>query len=107
LYSIGFIGIVEYWFSVPNAAAAPHNDLILFFKKKLQQYDANKTLAEVALKKVLGYLWYLAEELVASSLFDPIPLPTERKMIRNMNFVEGSKKRVVRYPVDNATVKQT
>ena len=71
---------VEYWFSVPNAAAAPRNDLNLI--KKLLLYKANSALAEVALKKVLGQLWYLSEEQVALSLFDPIvPLATKQKMI--------------------------
>lgn len=72
---------VKYWFSCPSACLAPKNDLQML--KDIKEYErVNKNMAKVALKKILGHLWYLSEELVALGFFDDHLHPeTRQKMV--------------------------
>lgn len=71
---------VQAWFSAPNAIEAPFNDIL--FLRKLEAYKSyNKTVADVALKKMISHLWYLNPECITFSLFDDrIDYNTKRKM---------------------------
>ena len=58
------------WTLAPEAAAAPRHDLKLL--KDLMAYmDVNRDVAKAALTKLQRHLWYLSEELVTLTLFDP------------------------------------
>jgi len=94
---------VKAWFTAPSAISAPRLDL--HFAKQLVKYkEENVTISSVALKKLLGHLWYLSEELVALSFFDnEISSETKRKMIRNLDTV-GKDQRLPRASVDAAVV---
>lgn len=71
----------KYWFTAPVSCMAPANDLQML--KDLVLFEKyNQTLAKVAIKKMLGHLWYLSEELIAFAFFDDrISFETKRKMI--------------------------
>lgn len=71
---------IRHWFSAPNAASAPRNDLTLL--KSLHNYKSiNAQIADAALHKVKNHLWYLSEELIALSFFDDeIGIETKEKM---------------------------
>lgn len=43
-------------------------------------------MSKVAIKKFLGHLWYLSEELVAFAFFDDeVSVETKRKMVNALN----------------------
>lgn len=71
---------VKSWFTAPVASLAPRSDLQLV--KNLQLYkQKDERIASVALKKILGHLWYLSEELVALAFFDTgVAYETKNKM---------------------------
>ncbi|BES92280.1 Hypothetical protein NTJ_05089 [Nesidiocoris tenuis] len=68
---------VYHWFQAPSCRFAPRNDLKLL--KDLKVYNkVNEAIAEVALKKFSGHLWYLSKVLVAFAFFDEnVPLETK------------------------------
>ena len=70
------------WFQAPSAISAPHNDLLLL--KDTDSYkDINPTISGIAMKKFLGHLWYLSEELVALAFFDDeVPNDVKQKIVR-------------------------
>lgn len=72
---------VRSWFQAASAPLAPNNDLLLL--KTLKQYEGiNNELSKCALKKFLGHLWYLSEELVALAFFDDhVSQETKVKMV--------------------------
>lgn len=72
---------IKCWFSATSARMAPNNDLQLL--RDLKNYEAHyPQVASVALKKILGHLWYLSEELVALAFFDDnVSLATKKKMV--------------------------
>jgi hypothetical protein len=72
---------IKYWFQAPLGSCAPRNDLQLL--KDLKAYEEiNQVIAKIALKKIIGHLWYLSEELVAFAFFDDaVPLDTKKKMV--------------------------
>lgn len=70
---------LKYWFQAASGYCAPRNDLQLL--KDLRRYEKiNQAIAKVALKKFLGHLWYLSEEL-AFAFFDEVSLAIKRKMV--------------------------
>lgn len=87
---------VRYWFLTPHAASAPRADLEMVVT--LDNYSKiHPTISKVALKKMLGHLWYLSEELVPLSLFDAkVSVQTKREIISSMLVNEGRSSRVVR-----------
>lgn len=73
------------WYRSPSAVQAPFLDLQLL--KHIDNYkNENKVLSQILLKKYVRHLWYLSEELVALSFFDPnVSLDTKRKMLTAVN----------------------
>ncbi|XP_063547373.1 uncharacterized protein LOC134754858 [Cydia strobilella] len=72
---------VKYWFEAPAGQCAPRNDLNLL-KDLITFKNINLAMANVALKKVLGHLWYLSEELVSFAFFDDkLPIEVKKKMV--------------------------
>lgn len=74
---------VKAWFTAPLAASAPNFDFN--FLIELQNYnETDKDISRVAVKKMCGHLWYLAEEVVGLSFFDEnIPLNVKEKMVES------------------------
>lgn len=71
----------KYWFTAPMAYMASVNDLQIL-KDLVDFKKYNTVVAEVAIKKMLGHLWYLSEELIALAFFDKrVSIETKRKMI--------------------------
>lgn len=79
---------IKYWFQAPAGWSAPRNDLQLL--KDLTAFESvNKTMATVALKKILGHLWYLSEELVSFAFFDnELSVQDKKKMVDALK-IEG------------------
>ncbi|KAG8176621.1 hypothetical protein JTE90_028603 [Oedothorax gibbosus] len=75
------------WYQAPGATLAPILDLQLL--KDVDAYKSqNAIIYQVALKKFMGHLWYLSEELVALAFFaDKVSSDTKRKMVRAINNV--------------------
>lgn len=73
---------VKYWYQASVASSAPRNDLQLL--KDLSLFEnISPALSKVALKKILGHLWYLSEELISLAFFDDeITLDTKQKMVQ-------------------------
>jgi len=82
VYSLSVHLYVKAWFQAPSAISAPHNDLLLL--KDTDSYkDINPTVSGIAMKKFLGHLWYLSEELIALAFFDDeVPNDVKRKIVR-------------------------
>ncbi|XP_050541520.1 uncharacterized protein LOC126905643 [Daktulosphaira vitifoliae] len=71
------------WFTATLAACAPNNDLQLI--KTLIKYD-NPHISKATVKKMMGHLWYLSDELVGLCLFDKnVPVETKCKIIYAIN----------------------
>lgn len=79
---------VKYWFQAPSGCSAPNNDLQLL--KDLKTFEnINQPMSKVAMRKFLGHLWYLSEELVTFAFFDDeVSVETKRKMVNALN-IEG------------------
>lgn len=61
---------VKNWISCPSAVTVSLNDLIL--PKDLLAYGSvHQGVGKAVSTKLAGHLWYLSEELVALSSFDP------------------------------------
>ncbi|CAB0020555.1 unnamed protein product [Nesidiocoris tenuis] len=95
---------VYHWFQAPSCRFAPRNDLKLL--KDLKAYNkVNEAIAEVALKKFSGHLWYLSEVLVAFAFFDEnVPLETKTKMVQALEN-EGQEDTLRRITIDSRTYK--
>ncbi|CAA9995219.1 unnamed protein product [Nesidiocoris tenuis] len=94
---------VYHWFQAPSCRFAPRNDLKLL--KDLKAYNkVNEAIAEVALKKFSGHLWYLSEVLVAFAFFDEnVPLETKTKMVQALEN-EGQEDTLRRITIDSRTM---
>ena len=94
---------VKAWFTAPSAISAPRLDLQLV--KDIEKYkQENVTISSVAIKKFLGHLWYLSEELIAFSFFDnEVSTETKRKMVLALDTV-GKEQRLPRASVDAAII---
>lgn len=79
---------MRYWFICQLPTKATSNDLELL--KELEHYkEIDKDVAEAALCKLRGQLWYLNEANVALSFFDDdVSIEMKRKMVINLN-VDG------------------
>jgi hypothetical protein len=78
---------IEVGFRAPNAHTAAKNDLNL-----LQQLHAylNRNIGTATSRKFTGHLWYLSEDLILLSLFDPdVDAPTKRAMLLASTNNEG------------------
>ena len=80
---------VKAWFQAPSAICGPRIDLQ--FVKDIDSYkDINSTISGIAMKKFLGHLWYLSEELVALAFFDDnVPTDVKRKMVLSLQKPAG------------------
>ena len=69
------------WFLARFAPSAPLIDLQLL--KDITNYKVhNSTIADIAMRKFLGHLWYLSEELVAFAFFDDgVSVDMKRRMV--------------------------
>lgn len=76
---------IKYWFQAASAIYSPRNDLQLI--KDLNKYEEiDVTISKKAMKKFLGHLWYLSEELIAFAFFDEnVSSETKRKMVDAMH----------------------
>ena len=96
---------VKAWFLSTSAPKAPSQDLK--FLKQLEEYKTrNEEVSRVSVKKFLGHLWYLSEELVALAFFDQtLPFNTKEKTVnalKKINF-EHPIKRAVVIPIISST----
>lgn len=69
---------IKAWFTAPLAIKAPNQDFN--FLKNLSSYYDNE-VAQTALKKICGHLWYLNDENIALAFFDDeVPNDLKKKM---------------------------
>lgn len=69
---------VKAWFSAPTSCDAPLNDLCLL--QSLESYaGVDNQIADIALKKMRGHLWYLSEDLIGLAFFSDSVLDGEKK----------------------------
>lgn len=96
---------VKYWFVSSSACKAPNNDLELL--KDLKKFEEiNSLQSKLAMKKFLGHLWYLSEELVAFAFFDEsVSNNTKKKMVSALKN-EGIEHPLKRVLVDPGVVLQ-
>ena len=95
---------VKFWFHAPVAATASRNDLQLL--QLLDSYP-DRDISEATSCKLAGRLWYLSEDLILLSLFDPkVDNATKRAMLKQSEEKEGEKDPPKRVHVDMATVQQ-
>lgn len=75
---------VKAWISCPIARDAPVNDMLLI--KQIHQYSTiNKTVSDIAMKKLENHLWYLGAELLPLCLFsDKISVEEKRQIVTAM-----------------------
>ena len=97
---------IHAWFTAATAYSAPRHDLQLlkdFFV--FENHHPSIPFATVALKKFLGHLWYLSEELVALSFFDDqVTLETKRRMLWALHHVPGADHHMSRAAVDVSNI---
>jgi hypothetical protein len=80
---------VRFWFQAPVANTAARNDLQLL--PQLDFYPFRDISAETS-RKIAGHLWYLSEDLILLSLFDPgVDLTTKREILTVSTVKEGEK----------------
>jgi hypothetical protein len=71
---------VKAWFQAPVSCDAPLNDLC--FLQKMESFiNVDKRVAETALSKMRGHLWYLSEDLAGLALFSCNVQLEEKKAI--------------------------
>ena len=95
---------IKFWFLAPLASKAARNDLQL-----LQQLDAypDRNIGAATARKIAGHLWYLSEELILFSLFDPdVDVATKRNIVKNSVEKEGQEVPLKRVQVDLTTVQE-
>jgi len=87
---------VKAWFLATSAVAAPYHDL-KFLQKLLDFKEVDEKTSEAAVKKIANHLWYLTEELIPLSLFDPeVPVEDKSAIVDAMKNTEGSPDRMRR-----------
>ena len=80
---------INAWFSAPDPASAPRNDLNLL-KELLENENVNATVSKAALKKFTAHLWYLNEQMIGLSVFDSsLPDEVRRDIVEACNTREG------------------
>jgi len=78
---------IKFWYQAPLASKAAHNDLKLL--QILHAYPDHE-ISLATTRKIAGQLWYLSEDLILLSLFDPnVDLITKRKMLQASTEKEG------------------
>jgi hypothetical protein len=94
---------VKAWFQAPYAPCASRIDLNLL--KDIEKYkENNSAIADIAMKKFMGHLWYLSEELVAFAFFDDgVSVDTKRQMVAALHKT-GIEHPLKRITVDSAVI---
>ena len=76
---------IKQWYLSRIASLAPLNDVQFLQNLVATQNVELKPLCDAAVKKFLGHLWYLSEDLVGLALFDArVPDEEKRRMVRAM-----------------------
>jgi len=71
---------VKAWFTAPVTCDAPYNDLSLL--QQLEVFnDVDSHIAQAALGKLKGHLWYISEHLAGLSLFSNKVFSNEKRLI--------------------------
>ena len=66
------------WFTAPSSSDAPYNDLCLL--QTLESFGkVDSQVADIALKKMRGHLWYLSEDLIGLALFSDCVWNSEKE----------------------------
>ena len=95
---------ITFWFLAPLAYKAARNDLQLI--QQLQAYP-DQDIGAATSRKLAGHLWYLSEDLILFSLFDPeVDFTTKREIVKRSLEQEGEEVPLKRVVVDLATVQQ-
>ena len=94
---------VKSWFLSRLSTTAPANDLCLL-KSIVNFKQINPALAGAVLKKLNGQLWYLSEELVALSFFDPSVTIEEKKAMVESLKTEGTEEPLKRISVKEGEI---
>ena len=93
---------VKAWFRALSAPSSPRVDLELI--KEIDKYKAqNQAVSQIAMKKILGHLWYLSEELIALAFFDEVSDDTKRLMVSALQ-APGAEHPLKRITVDPTLV---
>ena len=91
------------WFKASSVPSSPRVGLELIKeidKCKIQ----NQAVSQVAMKKILRYVWYLSEELIALAFFDDkVSNDTERLIVNGLR-TSGSQHHLKRITVDPSLV---
>lgn len=82
------------WFSCTDSIEAPRNDLS-FIQKAIQYAEIDIDVTNCVLKKMSNHLWFLSDEAIALSFFDPmVSVNEKRKMVGALNVVPNTSKRL-------------
>lgn len=72
---------IQAWIGSINAIASPNQDLN-FIKDAVEYSQIDPSISNTILEKMSNHFWYLSEEAVALSFFDPkVSLEEKRKMV--------------------------
>ena len=94
---------IKAWFRAPSAPSAPRVDLDLI--KEIDKYkEQNQAVSQIAMKKILGHLWYLSEELIALAFFDDEVTDDTKRLMVNALRVPGTEHPLKRIVVDPTLV---
>lgn len=94
---------IKAWFRAPSAPSAPRVDLDLI--KEIDKYkEQNQAVSQIAMKKILGHLWYLSEELIALAFFDDEVTDDTKRLMVNALRVPGTEHPLKRIAVDPTLV---
>lgn len=69
------------WYKCVDSVHSPFHDLT-FIKRSIKYAQIDKDISSIILKKMSNHLWYLSQEAVAFSFYDPaVPLDAKRRMV--------------------------
>ncbi|KAL4144007.1 hypothetical protein QTP88_006252 [Uroleucon formosanum] len=97
---------IYFWFKAPLTSSATLQDLT-FLKGLIKYQSVDKSISDIAIKKICGHLWYLSPEAAAFSFFDEnVPVESRKKMITALNtdFEEEYRKQYVLKPNQVTTI---
>lgn len=76
----------EAWFGCTNGVKAANQDLS-FIQNAILYANVDETTSDGVLDKMSSHLWYLSEDLIAMSFFDPtVSDEVKRKMVHNLSY---------------------
>jgi hypothetical protein len=93
---------IKFWYQAPVAPTAARNDLQLL--QLLHSYPDRDISVETS-RKMAGHLWYLSEDLILLSLFDPeLDIATKQALVRGSEDRDGERDPPKRAQIDMAAV---